>query len=239
MSRYKFANESDDLINQLVSIDEAISSLSPKSNTSAIPVEIKELFEGIDMPVDIELTDKQEDFLESFPTSGYQSPIKGDWKNSGDYSPDVATDKRHPKGHSGVDMRAPEGTPIYPMAPGVVLKTDSTPIGGNSLTIEHADNVKTYYAHCADVKVQKGQKVNYDTVIATVGMTGNAQGTWPHLHFQVWENNQLENPSKFFSVPRYSKLEKGEQRYYSPKKNAQTIDEIIKIAEYYDKLSSF
>ncbi len=220
---------------------------SGTSDIGPVPIEFREYFEGIDTPADMPLTPAQEDVLEDAPTT-FQSPIKGDWKNLGDFSPNVATDVRHPKGHDGIDMRSPEGTPIYPMAPGIVIKTDSTPKGGNTLTIEHADNIKTYYAHCAEVKVQKGQKVDNNTIIATVGTSGNAQGTYPHLHFQVWRNGQLQNPANFFTVPKYSKLEKHEKRYISPEyeaamkgraKRSSQIEKLYKIATIYSKSVKF
>lgn len=190
-------------------------------------------------------------------SKGYQSPIKGSWKNSGDYSPNVATDPRHPHGHQGIDMRAPGGTSVYPMAPGTVTNVGVDPKGGNVVNIDHGNGIKTYYAHLGTVNVYKGDKVGYDTVIATVGDTGNAKGTWPHVHFQVWKNGQLQNPKNFFSVPRYEnvnvKLEKkwlpGSQEVatnWSMKSHVQQkrvafskmVDDIYKVSSQFYKLAS-
>jgi murein DD-endopeptidase MepM/ murein hydrolase activator NlpD len=151
---------------------------------------------------------------EGLEFTGYQSPIKGTFYNSGDFS-FTATDKRHPNGHMGVDMRAAAGTPIYPLAEGVVTNVGTDPKGGNVVNIQHPNGVRTYYAHCSTVKVHKGDKVDKDTIIATVGDTGNAKGTVPHLHFQVWTNGQIQNPNKFFTMPRYTAYDKKKEKWWA------------------------
>lgn len=107
----------------------------------------------------------------------YQAPIRGSWKNSGDFSPGRATNPRHPQGHQGVDMRASGGTSVYPMAPGIVTSVGTDPKGGNIVLIQHDNGIKTYSAHLGTVNVHKGDKVGMDTVIGTVGNTGNANVT--------------------------------------------------------------
>lgn len=148
--------------------------------------------------------------------SGFQAPIKGSWRNSGDYSPNAATDARHPNGHMGIDMRAPGGTAVYPMGAGVVTNVGLDPKGGNVVNIDHGNGVKTYYAHLGTVKVHKGDKVTNDTIIATVGDTGNAKGTVPHVHFQVWNNGQLQNPGSYFSVPKYTNFDAKVEKNWLP-----------------------
>jgi murein DD-endopeptidase MepM/ murein hydrolase activator NlpD len=140
----------------------------------------------------------------------YQAPVKVNWKSSGDYLPNVATDARHPKGHYGIDIRVPGGTPVYPIAPGVVTNVGTDPKGGNVVNIQHPNNVRTYYAHLGSISVYKGDQVDKNTIIGTVGDSGNAKGAVPHLHFQVWENGQLQNPGKYFPVSKYEPVRKSE-----------------------------
>ncbi len=147
------------------------------------------------------------------PDSGYQAPIKGSWKNSGDFSPGVATDARHQKGHNGIDMRASGGTSVYPIAAGIVTNVGTDPMGGNVVNIKHDKGIATYYAHLGTTQVQKGQNVTKDTVIGTIGDSGNAKGTFPHCHFQVWNNGQIANPAGFFTVPKYTNVDKTEQQW--------------------------
>lgn len=145
----------------------------------------------------------------SVGVGNYQSPIKAQWKSSGGFALNV----KRPNGstsHLGVDMRAPGGTPVYPMAPGVVTSVGTDPKGGNVINIQHANGVRTYYAHLSTAKVQKGQNVDNNTVIGTVGDTGNAKGTFPHVHFQVWKDNQIQDPARFFNVPPYTNPDKAE-----------------------------
>lgn len=195
---------------------------------------------------------KQEETTTKIPmTNHFQPPIKSGWKVSGLFSM-TATDPRHPKGHMGVDMRAAGGTPIYPLAPGIVTAVTTDSLGGNVVYMDHANGIKTYYAHCGTISVHKGEKVGYDTQIATVGNTGNAKDTWPHLHFQVWSNGQIQNPNKFFTVPPYTNPTKDEkmwqsedakkeamsfnlQRHVASKKTAFTnqVNDLLKIASQY------
>lgn len=143
---------------------------------------------------------------------GYQSPIKGTFYNSGGFTPGSAT-PNHPSGHAGIDMRTFSGVSVYPMAPGVVTNVGTDPKGGNIINITHANNVKTYYAHLGTVTVHKGDKVDNNTVIGTIGNTGNARLAWPHLHLQVWKDGQLQDPATFFTVPKYTNLNEYEKKH--------------------------
>lgn len=180
--------------------------------------------------------DQEDDDEDDTTSSGvkYQSPLKVNWVNLGNFSPGVATDKRHLGGHDGIDMEAPAGTPIYPLAVGTVKKVGNTPKAGNSVTIEHDEGVKSFYAHCNSILVNVGDKVNLNTQIATVGNTGNAKDTSPHLHFQVWVNSQLTNPSNFFKVVPYVSKKEGTNKFPL----SYTINQIVKMASFYLKQAS-
>ncbi len=141
----------------------------------------------------------------------YQPPLKSKWYNSGDFSlTGVRPNGR--TGHLGVDMRAPGGTSVYPLTSGIVTNVGTDQLGGNIVNIKHPNNITTYYAHLSTVKVFKNDIVNNNTIIGTVGDTGNARHTFPHLHFQVWMNGQIENPNKYFSIPPYTNLSNEEKQ---------------------------
>ena len=189
-------------------------------------------------------------------SGGIQAPIKDVFYNSGTFS-FQPTDARHPNGHMGVDMRASAGTPIYPLAPGVVTFVGTDPKGGNVVNISHANGLRTYYAHCSTVKVHKGDKVDNNTIIATVGDSGNAKGTVPHLHFQVWENGQIQNPERYFKMPKYTGYDSKKEKFWaSPEAKqeaaafnmkdhvssgraafASDVAKLVKIAEAYYELA--
>ena len=97
--------------------------------------------------------------------------------------------------HTGLDIAAPNGTPILAVTDGVV--THASPMGtyGNLVIISHGNGVETYYAHCSRILVSVGQKVSSGQQIALVGSTGNSTGN--HLHLEVRINNKPVNPQKF------------------------------------------
>ncbi|MGW0364351.1 peptidoglycan DD-metalloendopeptidase family protein [Streptomyces sp. NPDC002990] len=85
--------------------------------------------------------------------------------------------------HTGLDLRASSGTPIYAPADGKVVKVSSGGSYGNETHIEHANGVITLYAHQTAVSVSQGAAVKRGDQIGTVGSTGNSSG--PHLHWEV------------------------------------------------------
>lgn len=98
-----------------------------------------------------------------------------------------SVDKKH-RPHWGVDLAAPKGSPVYPIAPGIVFSAQDQDVGpaGKHLYIVHEDGaVVSKYSHLDSVNVNKDQKVSYNTIIGGVGDTGNAKGTSPHLHYEV------------------------------------------------------
>lgn len=195
-------------------------------------------------------------FIDS--SGGYTAPIHSNWRSSGGFT--YQPNATHPTGHMGVDMRTQAGTPVYPLATGVVSNVGTDPMGGNIVNITHADSIKTYYAHLSTVQVQKGDKVSTNTIIGTVGNTGNASHTFPHLHFQVWKEGQIQDPARFFSVPAYTNMtpqEKASGPWVSEQAKqqaaafnmqdhlavrratfSQEVDHLYKITSAYDQLVS-
>ncbi len=98
--------------------------------------------------------------------------------------------------HEGRDYGAPIGTPIYAAAEGTVIRTGNQAVRGNYVVIRHPNGLTTWYQHCTDIFVSKGQKVSRGQNIATVGKTGRVSG--PHLHFIVEEaSGELVDPRKY------------------------------------------
>jgi len=102
--------------------------------------------------------------------------------------------------HTGVDLLAPQGSPIMAVLPGVVEIVSNGKSGfrgyGNVALINHNNQLWTLYSHCATLNVRVGQKEKQGEVIATVGHTGRA--TANHLHFEVRGSNGAPlNPLKY------------------------------------------
>jgi murein DD-endopeptidase MepM/ murein hydrolase activator NlpD len=99
--------------------------------------------------------------------------------------------------HDGIDIAAPEGSPVTAAAPGVVIFSGEQRGYGNLAVIDHGRGEATVYAHCEKVLVAQGEPVTRGQVIARVGRTGRATG--PHLHFEVREHAQPQNPLEYLS----------------------------------------
>lgn len=102
--------------------------------------------------------------------------------------------------HSGVDLAAAGGTPIYASKSGTVTTAAYAQYSwGNYVVINHGDGYSTLYAHMRYYAVSVGEHVNQGDVIGYVGTTGNSNGN--HLHFNVYYNGSLQNPFDYVSVP--------------------------------------
>jgi len=101
------------------------------------------------------------------------------------------------KFHAGLDFTAPQGTPIYATADGVIKTAGFSDGGyGNHVVINHGYGYETLYGHMFRVKVRTGQPVKRGDLIGYVGSTGKSTG--PHCHYEVHKNGQKLDPVYFF-----------------------------------------
>ncbi len=101
------------------------------------------------------------------------------------------------KFHAGLDFTAPQGTPIYATADGVVREAGFSSGGyGNNVVINHGYGYETLYGHMYKVKAKNGQTVKRGEVIGYVGNTGKSTG--PHCHYEVHKNGVPVDPVYFF-----------------------------------------
>jgi LysM repeat protein len=95
--------------------------------------------------------------------------------------------------HDGLDISAPEGTPIAATDSGKVLYSGNEIQGyGNIVIIKHGPIFSSVYAHNAVNLVNEGDRVQKGQVIARVGRTGRATG--PYLHFEIRNHNRPIDP---------------------------------------------
>ena len=97
--------------------------------------------------------------------------------------------------HSGIDISTPIGTRVQAPADGLVVSCGVKGGYGNAIVVDHGYGVVTRYAHLDRFNVRPGQRVKRGDVIAFVGNTGKS--TAPHLHYEVWVNDQVQNPIQF------------------------------------------
>ncbi len=98
--------------------------------------------------------------------------------------------------HKGIDISAPDGTPVVAPADGKVVFTGYKTGFGNTIIIEHDFGYVTHYAHLKEYNVKRWQNVKRGDLIGRVGNTGRSTG--PHLHYEVLFHGVNVNPSRYF-----------------------------------------
>lgn len=99
--------------------------------------------------------------------------------------------------HNGVDLSGAEGEPILAWRDGQVLSVAESKDFGLCLTLDHGEEIRSFYAHCSEILVEQGEEIQAGQEIAKVGQTGKATG--PHLHLELtWQGLYL-NPLHYFS----------------------------------------
>ena len=97
--------------------------------------------------------------------------------------------------HEGVDIFAGRGTPLLAVSEGTVTRTGDRGLGGKQVWLR--DGVlghSVYYAHLDSIIAVPGQRVQPGDTLGTVGNTGNAATTAPHLHFGIYTMGGAVDP---------------------------------------------
>ncbi|QNI38650.1 M23 family metallopeptidase [Edaphobacter sp. 4G125] len=100
--------------------------------------------------------------------------------------------------HKGLDISAPNGTPIRVTGDGVVKTAQMENGYGRAVVIDHGHGVETLYGHMSGFAVMPGQTVTRGEVIGYVGHSGRVTGS--HLHYEVRIRNTPVNPHKYLRV---------------------------------------
>ena len=103
--------------------------------------------------------------------------------------------------HSGEDMAAYYGAPIYAPASGKVTYAGWKGGYGRVIEIDHGNGFRTRYGHLGKISVKAGQEIAFREVLGKVGSSGRSSG--PHLHYEVWFDGIVRNPSKFIEAGHY------------------------------------
>ena len=99
--------------------------------------------------------------------------------------------------HSGIDLAAYEGVPIYASRGGTVTTATYDGAAGYYVTINHGDGFSSSYLHMTHYIVGPGDVVSQGQVIGYVGSTGGSTG--PHLHFSIYYNGSSVNPANYIN----------------------------------------
>lgn len=98
--------------------------------------------------------------------------------------------------HEGVDIFAPRGTPVTSTTRGVVVAINDRGLGGRQVWVLGPAGERHYYAHLDDWApgLAEGDVVEAGAALGTVGDSGNARATPPHLHYGVYGSDGALDP---------------------------------------------
>jgi murein DD-endopeptidase MepM/ murein hydrolase activator NlpD len=172
LSRSETTPPSVDIASTLQSLDQTVGGLSEKSTR------LEAYFKD------------QRELLASTPSTW---PLRGYLSAGFGNRPDPFTGVRD--FHPGLDISVPRGTKVHAPADGVVVFCGAKQGYGNAMVLDHGFGVVTRYGHLDGFNVRPGQRVKRGDVIAFSGNTGRS--TAPHLHYEVWVNDQAHNPIEY------------------------------------------
>jgi hypothetical protein len=117
-------------------------------------------------------------------------PVDGELSGAFGVSRIINGQPRSP--HSGIDLRAKEGTPVLACAGGVVVLARPLFFSGNSVILDHGWGFYSMYFHLSEVLVRDGERVAKETRLGRVGSSGRSTG--PHLHWGIRMNGARIDP---------------------------------------------
>ncbi len=135
---------------------------------------------------------------------GFVYPLSGP-RISSDYGL-----RKHPKlgvtrHHDGIDLAAPNGTPVRAISDGIVVFADPRGGYGNLIVLAHPGGLTSHYGHLQSIGVAPGTRIKAGQLIGRVGSTGISTG--PHLHFEIRTNGIAGDPEKL--IPGLADLGEG------------------------------
>lgn len=98
--------------------------------------------------------------------------------------------------HHGLDIAAPEGTPVSAAKKGEIVRVGWSDIYGNVIIVDHGGGMESLYGHLGGLSVRVGYPVIAGAQIGSCGNTGRSTG--PHLHFEIRKNGTSVDPSSYF-----------------------------------------
>jgi murein DD-endopeptidase MepM/ murein hydrolase activator NlpD len=137
--------------------------------------------------------------------TGLQKPVQSPISSSFGYRRDPFT--QQVRFHKGIDFAAPPGMEVVSALPGTIISAGYEGNYGNTVLMEHADGIKTRYAHLATLNVKPGDVIDARYTLGTVGDTGRSTGT--HLHFEVLMMGRPVDPVLSFNSSEMARFPSG------------------------------
>jgi len=98
--------------------------------------------------------------------------------------------------HFGIDIVAPRNTAVKAILDGYIITSDWTLETGNTIGIQHDNNIVSFYKHNARNLKTLGSFVKAGEAVAIIGNTGELS-SGPHLHFELWMEGKPVDPAQF------------------------------------------
>lgn len=131
----------------------------------------------------------------SIEALSFTNPITDGYRVSMGYGEGKDPITKKQRFHRGIDLAAKTGTPVYAAESGLVDAPKTHSAYGKNITIDHGQQMKTFYSHLDSVSVQPGALVTKGQLIGLVGSTGRSTGS--HLHFEILQDSTCVNPEDF------------------------------------------
>lgn len=123
-------------------------------------------------------------------------PLAGEWPVTSEFGPRQDPRAGTWRTHTGVDMSAPKGTPVFATAPGRVVFGGRDRGGyGKLVKVEHGNGLETWYAHLSRRAVREGEHIRRGQQLGRVGNTGRTTGA--HLHYEVRVRGEAVDPRMY------------------------------------------
>ena len=155
---------------------------------------LKNIINDLEYSKVIDSSNTYEKFL-----TGFYSSRKMGYPNVAPVQGYVTRGLQHENNHLGIDIAAKYLDEVRVPADGKVVFCGKSEDLGNTIIVNHPGGFITLYGHNDTIIVQSGDDVIKNQVISRVGETGKSQG--PHLHFEIWKNNQVLDPREI--IPEY------------------------------------
>ena len=125
-------------------------------------------------------------------TAAKEIVVRNDALGEGDFG----AKRRNGRSHSGIDIKAAVGTPVYAAKSGIAFCGDVPTGYGKYVMIYHPDGYQTMYGHLSNWCIYSPIKVRRGELIGLVGKTGNASSKYiqPHLHFEIRKDGESKDP---------------------------------------------
>ena len=128
----------------------------------------------------------------------FEEPVAGEIDLSSGFGYRIDPFTRSPAVHTGLDIKAEYGSPVYAAGAGRVVSAEFSGAYGNMVEIDHGSGVTSRYGHLSSMAVSVGDEVEARAVVGRVGSTGRSTG--PHLHYETRVRGDAVDPQRFLSA---------------------------------------